>query len=53
MAAATSTQKKFATELSDYSARRQTTGPYADNLDLDALIVGGGFGMRLPLLPRW
>lgn len=36
--------KKFATELSDYSSRRQTTGPYADDLDVDVLIVGGGFG---------
>ncbi|KAJ0165675.1 Baeyer-Villiger monooxygenase [Colletotrichum tanaceti] len=44
---ATTTQKrKFATELTDYASRRQTTGPYADNLDVDVLIVGGGFGKR-------
>lgn len=36
--------KKFATELSDYAARRGTTGPYADDLDVDVLIVGAGFG---------
>ncbi|KAL1862432.1 hypothetical protein Plec18170_001258 [Paecilomyces lecythidis] len=32
------------TELHEYAYRRSTTGPYADNLDVDALIVGGGFG---------
>ncbi|GKT65697.1 steroid monooxygenase [Colletotrichum tofieldiae] len=37
-------QKKFATDLTDYASRRQTTGPYADNLDVDVVIVGGGFG---------
>lgn len=31
-------------DLSEYSRRRSTTGPYADNLDLDVLIVGAGFG---------
>lgn len=36
--------KKFATELTDYAARRGTDGPYADNLDVDVLIVGAGFG---------
>lgn len=37
--------KKFATDLTDYAVqRRDATGPYADNLDVDVLIVGGGFG---------
>lgn len=31
-------------DLTQYSRRRDTTGPYADNLDLDVLIVGAGFG---------
>ncbi|KAI9739883.1 MAG: hypothetical protein M1818_004939 [Claussenomyces sp. TS43310] len=31
-------------ELSDYARRRDTTGPYADNLEVDILIVGAGFG---------
>ncbi|UQC91215.1 HK97 family phage prohead protease [Colletotrichum lupini] len=45
MATITATQqKKFATDLTDYAKRRQTDGPYADNLDVDVLIVGGGFG---------
>lgn len=32
------------TELREYAKRRGTTGPYADNLEVDALVVGGGFG---------
>lgn len=32
------------TELSDYAQRLGTTGVYADNLNVDALIVGAGFG---------
>jgi cation diffusion facilitator CzcD-associated flavoprotein CzcO len=32
------------TELSEYASRRQTSGPYADHLNVDVLIVGGGFG---------
>ncbi|KAJ9246546.1 hypothetical protein DTO271D3_8137 [Paecilomyces variotii] len=32
------------TELHEYAHRRSTTGPYADDLDVDVLIVGGGFG---------
>lgn len=37
--------KKFNTELTDYSTdHADKTGPYADNLDVDALIVGAGFG---------
>lgn len=36
--------KKFKTELTDYSIRHESnTGPYADNLDVDVIIVGGGF----------
>lgn len=37
--------KKFNTELTDYSVKHQEkTGPYADNLEVDALVVGAGFG---------
>jgi cation diffusion facilitator CzcD-associated flavoprotein CzcO len=32
------------TELSEFALRRSTTGRYADNLDVDVLIVGAGFG---------
>lgn len=32
------------TELAQYSHRRESTGPYADDLDVDVIIVGGGFG---------
>lgn len=32
------------TDLHQYGKRRDTTGPYADNLDLDVLIIGAGFG---------
>ncbi|KAJ9145461.1 Baeyer-Villiger monooxygenase [Pleurostoma richardsiae] len=36
--------KKFNTELTDYSVTsRDKTGPYAENLDVDAVIVGAGF----------
>lgn len=33
------------TELTQYSHRRSNVGPYADDLDVDVVIVGGGFGM--------
>lgn len=34
----------FKTALTDYSAHHDdNTGPYADNLDLDAIVVGAGF----------
>lgn len=37
-------EKKFKTELTDYSiSHGDRTGPYANDLDLDALIVGAGF----------
>lgn len=32
------------TDLREYAARKRTDGPYADNLDVDVLIVGAGFG---------
>lgn len=32
------------TELSEFALRRSTTGRYADNLEVDVLIVGAGFG---------
>ncbi|KAI1857464.1 hypothetical protein JX265_011199 [Neoarthrinium moseri] len=36
--------KKFNTELTDYSkSHGERSGPYADNLEVDALIVGAGF----------
>ncbi|KAI0542857.1 hypothetical protein GGR58DRAFT_509731 [Xylaria digitata] len=36
--------KKFNTELTDYSkAHVEKTGPYASDLEVDSLIVGGGF----------
>lgn len=44
--------KKFATELTDYAARRGTEGPYADDLDVDVLIVGAGFGKTFPHAPE-
>lgn len=40
--------KKFNTELTDYStAHADTTGPYAESLEVDALIVGAGFGRSM------
>lgn len=38
------TGKRLETDLTDYAKRRGTEGPYADNLDIDVIIVGGGFG---------
>jgi cation diffusion facilitator CzcD-associated flavoprotein CzcO len=32
------------TDLREYSNRKRTDGPYADDLDIDVLIVGAGFG---------
>lgn len=38
------TQKKFKTRLTDWSVQHaDKTGPYADDLDVDAIIVGAGF----------
>jgi cation diffusion facilitator CzcD-associated flavoprotein CzcO len=31
-------------ELKEFARRRGNTGPYADNLEVDVLIVGAGFG---------
>lgn len=40
--------KKYNTELTDYSTdHTDKTGPYAENLEVDALIVGAGFGKPL------
>ena len=36
-------ERVIKTELSQYARRRRTDGPYADNLDLDVLVVGAGF----------
>ena len=35
----------FHTDLKEYSKRRGTEYPYNDDLDIDILIVGAGFGM--------
>lgn len=37
-------QKGWKTDLLEFAARRSNDGPYADNLDVDVLIVGAGFG---------
>ena len=38
-------KKKFNTELTDFSvSHAERTGPYADDLEVDALVVGAGFG---------
>lgn len=40
--------KKYNTELTDYSTiHTAKTGPYAENLEVDALVVGAGFGKLL------
>jgi hypothetical protein len=45
------TAKKFNTELTDYSvAHEDKTGPYAPDLEVDALVVGAGFGTLKPAL---
>lgn len=31
-------------DLHQYGRRARTDGPYADNLDVDVIVVGGGFG---------
>lgn len=35
---------KMYTDLKQYSHRRSNKGPYADNLDIDVLVIGAGFG---------
>ena len=43
--------KKFNTSLTDYSVQhKENTGPYAPNLEVDALIVGAGFGKSHTIL---
>lgn len=37
-------ERVLKTDLRDFSKKTRTDGPYADNLDLDVLIVGAGFG---------
>lgn len=37
-------ERVMKTELAQYGRRRAKDGPYADNLDVDVLIVGAGFG---------
>lgn len=37
-------ERVLKTDLWQYGRRTRTDGPYADNLDVDAIIVGGGFG---------
>ncbi|PNP74971.1 hypothetical protein FNYG_11695 [Fusarium nygamai] len=41
---ANSSEHALHRDLSGYADRRRQDGPYADNLDIDILIVGGGFG---------
>lgn len=37
-------ERVLKTDLWQYGRRRRNDGPYADNLELDVLIVGAGFG---------
>jgi cation diffusion facilitator CzcD-associated flavoprotein CzcO len=37
-------EKILKTDLRQYAKRRGTDGPYRDNLDIDVLIIGAGFG---------
>ena len=41
---ASSDQKDFKTDLTQFATKISSDGPYSDGLDVDALIVGGGFG---------
>lgn len=44
--------KKFNTGLAGYSiSSNDKTGPYSDNLEIDALVVGAGFGTKKYQLP--
>jgi ribulose 1,5-bisphosphate synthetase/thiazole synthase len=36
-------ERVIKTDLHQFANRRATDGPYADNLELDVLIVGAGF----------
>lgn len=46
------TEKVLKTDLRQYAARRRHDGPYADNLEVDVLIVGAGFGMLQTLASK-
>lgn len=37
------TNPKLKQHLHQYGTRDRTDGPYRDNLEMDALVVGGGF----------
>ena len=37
-------EKILKSELWQFAQRRRTDGPYADDLDVDVLVVGAGFG---------
>ena len=37
-------ERLLKTDLWQYGKRLRSDGPYADNLDLDVLVVGAGFG---------
>lgn len=44
--------KKFNTGLAEYSiSNNDKTGPYSDALEVDALVVGAGFGTKKYRLP--
>lgn len=47
--------KKFNTELTDYSTSHiDKNGPYAENLNVDTLVVGAGFGkLHWRIQGRW
>lgn len=40
------------TDLWQYSNKTRNDGPYKDDLDIDVLIVGAGFGGKSAPLPR-
>ncbi len=37
-------QNDFKTDRNQFATRLSSDGPYSDGLDVDALVVGGGFG---------
>ena len=45
----TKPERILKTDLHQYGRRARTDGPYADDLDIDVLIVGGGFGGAMSL----
>lgn len=48
MADTQSLPPRMHTELKEYSRRRGTEYPYNDDLEVDVLIVGAGFGIQYP-----